>query len=133
MLDGDLKDISVKSSNGMSRVDLTSGVGLMAIDVLLPGDRVFIINGNAFGQCDIGTGTSFSAAIMTGIVADFLSATNTKGTDVQAKAVHNTAYIKQLIRNSTELLPQRQIDEQGSGVLNIDKLFSLVLQDQEAL
>lgn len=75
MLDGDLKDISVKSSYGMNRVDLTSGVGLMAIDVLLPGDRVFIINGSAFGQCDIGTGTSFSAAIMTGVVAGFLSAT----------------------------------------------------------
>ena len=74
MLDKNLENISTKSSFGMNTDDLTFGISFSSTDVLLPGENIISLDGDSFGRCKEGTGTSFSTALLTGMIADAISA-----------------------------------------------------------
>jgi subtilisin family serine protease len=74
MLDTSFSDINRKSSFGMNTDSLTSGLGFSVPDVLLPGEDLFSLDGDAFGKCKNGTGTSYAAPLLSALIADGLSA-----------------------------------------------------------
>jgi hypothetical protein len=118
MLNEQMDGISSKSSFGMHTRDLTSGISLTSPDVLLPGENLLLLDGNAFGKCDLGSGTSFSTAIMTGMIAGFISAS--------FESPFNSAYFKQLIRRSSTPLPNLDYDAQGAGIISIDQMYDII-------
>lgn len=112
--DFSLNTVSKFSSKGPYLGDLEKGLPLYKPDLLVLGTNIMGSDQSGL-KCITKSGTSLSSVIFTGILARVLFSDKIKP---------NFGYLSFLKLKSTKLLNNKSIFEQGSGMLDFDKIFT---------
>ncbi|KAL7676867.1 hypothetical protein ACOME3_003113 [Neoechinorhynchus agilis] len=118
-------DIAMFSSRGMTTRELAYGSGRMKPDILAPGIQV---DGDCLSRHHFSTGTSVSAAIITGAIALLMSAQRI----LKPELFVSNGGFKHILTSTCDKINNRSIMEQGCGVLNLTRAFNYLLYEYEA-
>lgn len=121
--------ISVGRTNS-SDVRASGGYGLTTIDLMAPGDDVYLANNNAYAST---TGTSFSSPCVAGAVALLYSMPCSSLMEIaNASPPDGAAMVKEYLLNEVDQTAQLQGETVSGGRLNVNNSLQAMLTDCEA-
>jgi hypothetical protein len=115
----------------MTTWNLLEGYGILKPDVLTFGTNIRTLAwGRTDKQCEVGSGTSISSAIVSASTALALSQIQNPNL---RKQLSNGAFIKSALIKSARPIDGLSITEQGAGVFDLDEFMRIVRESGKTL